>query len=76
MNASYNPILDEHGKVAKVVIHATDVSYRVFTVTEVVTRSTYASHYDLRQYRDLEMRSQNNLDPGGRIHMAVYLDKK
>lgn len=35
LNASYNPILDEHGKVAKVVKYATDVTDRVFAVTEI-----------------------------------------
>jgi len=35
LNASYNPILDEHGKVVKVVKYATDVTDRVFAVTEI-----------------------------------------
>jgi len=35
LNASYNPILDEGGKVAKVVKYATDVTDRVFAVTEI-----------------------------------------
>jgi methyl-accepting chemotaxis protein len=35
LNASYNPILNEHGKVAKVVKYATDVTHRVFAVTEI-----------------------------------------
>ena len=35
LNASYNPILDEHGKVAKIVKYATDVTDRVFAVTEI-----------------------------------------
>jgi len=35
LNASYNPIFDEHGKVAKVVKYATDVTDRVFAVSEI-----------------------------------------
>jgi methyl-accepting chemotaxis protein len=35
LNASYNPILDEHGKVVKVVKYATDVTDRVFAVNEI-----------------------------------------
>ncbi|MBB3308318.1 methyl-accepting chemotaxis protein [Rhizobium sp. BK196] len=35
LNASYNPIPDEHGKVTKVVKYATDVTDRVFAVTEI-----------------------------------------
>lgn len=35
LNASYNPIVDEHGRVSKVVKYATDVTDRVFAVTEI-----------------------------------------
>jgi PAS domain S-box-containing protein len=35
LNASYNPILDESGKVAKIVKFATDVTDRVHAVTEI-----------------------------------------
>ncbi|MDP9563424.1 UNVERIFIED_ORG: methyl-accepting chemotaxis protein [Rhizobium nepotum] len=35
LNASYNPIVDGHGKVVEVVKYATDVTDRVFAVTEI-----------------------------------------
>ncbi|OJT99424.1 MAG: chemotaxis protein [Rhizobium sp. 63-7] len=35
LNASYNPIMDEHGKVAKIVTFATDVTERVHAVTTI-----------------------------------------
>ena len=48
IQGSYNPILDESGKVAKVVKFATDVTQRIRDVTEIGAALTLLAEGDLR----------------------------